>query len=856
MRRVALRGLLARKLRSVLTAIAIVLGVAMVSGTLVLTDTIDKAFDSIFSSSYEQTDAVISGTKLVEWSQTGKAQISPDVLRKVRALPEVEAAAGTILDISGDANQAKILTKDGEAIQGNNPTFGLGVDPADERFNPFELVEGRWASGGRQVVIDLNTADKYGFHVGERVQVAGEGPVRTYTLTGIARFGDVASLGGATIALFDVATARKVLDKTGFDAVAVAGRDGVATQKLIDSIRTAIPVSAQVRTGAEQAAEDGEGVGEFVTFIRYFLLAFAGIALFVGAFVIFNTLSITVAQRTREFATLRTIGGSRRQVLWSVVLEALVIGFAASLAGLFLGLGLAAGLNALFKALNFDLPTQGLVFAPRTIIVSMIIGVGVTLLAGIFPAIRATRVPPIAAVREGFTLPRGRMARLAPYIAMVVIGIAVVLLGYSLFKDDLGTAQRLISIAVGVLALFVGVAMVSSRLVRPLAAFVGWPATRIGGAAGRLAKGNSTRNPGRTASTAAALMIGIALVTFVAVLASGIKSSNSDAIKKQVKAEYVLTAQDGFSPFVTSAGDAVGRSPDAQFTTSVRSGLGKADGESGYVTGIEPGAIAQAYTFDWKQGSNAVLAEMGQNGAIIDKSFADDKNLKVGDQFPLLTPDGDTTQLVVKGIYEPPPFFPLLGSVSITQSLFDSIYERPQNSFVFVDVNGEPTPATTASLDAAVTDFPDAKVLTREGWIQQQNQDFDNFLNLLYVLLALSVVVSIFGMVNTLVLTVFERTRELGMLRAVGMTRRQARRMVRHESIITALIGAALGLPLGIFLALLMTRALSEFNLQIAIPVTQLVVFSIVAVIVGVLAAIFPARRAARLNVLRALQYE
>jgi putative ABC transport system permease protein len=251
-----------------------------------------------------------------------------------------------------------------------------------------------------------------------------------------------------------------------------------------------------------------------------------------------------------------------------------------------------------------------------------------------------------------------------------------------------------------------------------------------------------------------------------------------------------------------------------------------------------------------------VLAEMGQNGAIIDKTFAEDKNLKVGDQFPLLTPDGDTTQLVVKGIYEPPPFFPILGSVSITQSLFDSIYERPQNSFVFVDVNGEPTAATTASLDAAVKDFPDAKVQTREGWIQAQNKDFDNFLNILYVLLALSVVVSIFGMVNTLVLTVFERTRELGMLRAVGMTRRQARRMVRHESIITALIGAALGLPLGIFLALLMTRALSEFNVQIAIPVTQLVVFAIVAVVVGVLAAIFPARRAARLNVLRALQYE
>jgi putative ABC transport system permease protein len=334
------------------------------------------------------------------------------------------------------------------------------------------------------------------------------------------------------------------------------------------------------------------------------------------------------------------------------------------------------------------------------------------------------------------------------------------------------------------------------------------------------------------------------------------KKSNEDAIKQQVEAEYVLTAQDGFSPFVTTAGDAVRQSPDTTFATSVRSGLGEADGTDGYVTGIEPGAIAQAYNFDWVDGSDAVLGQMGRDGAIIAKDFAEDKNLQIGDTFPLLTPDGNRTELVVKGIYEPPPFFPLLGIVSITQSLYDSIYERPQDSFVFVDVNGEPTDATTASLDAAVKDFPDAKVQTRDGWIEQQNQDFNDFLSMLYVLLALSVIVSIFGMVNTLVLSVFERTRELGMLRAVGMTRRQVRRMVRHESIITALIGAALGLPLGIFLALLMTKALSQFNVQIAIPVSQLVVFAIVAIIVGMVAAIFPARRAARLNVLRALQYE
>jgi putative ABC transport system permease protein len=410
--------------------------------------------------------------------------------------------------------------------------------------------------------------------------------------------------------------------------------------------------------------------------------------------------------------------------------------------------------------------------------------------------------------------------------------------------------------AAGVILLFFGVAGISSKLVKPIAALVGWPATRIGGAAGKLAKANSLRNPGRTASTAAALMIGIALVTFVAVFASGMKQSNRGAIEDQVKAEYVVTAQDGFSPFVAQAGEAVKQSPDAEFATSVRSDLAKADGESGYLTGIEPDAIATAYNFDWKAGSDATLQELGSNGAIVSKDLADKKNLVVGDQITILTPNGTQSPFFVKGIYEPPPFFPMLGSVSIAKSAFDRLYERPRNSFVFVDVPGEPTAATTASLEAAVANFPDTKVQTREGWIDQQDQDFNSFLNLLYILLALSVIVSIFGMVNTLILSVFERTRELGMLRAVGMTRRQARRMIRHESIITALIGAALGLPLGIFLALLMTKALSQFNIEIAIPAKQLVIFAIVAIVVGILAAILPARRAAKLNVLRALQYE
>jgi putative ABC transport system permease protein len=407
-----------------------------------------------------------------------------------------------------------------------------------------------------------------------------------------------------------------------------------------------------------------------------------------------------------------------------------------------------------------------------------------------------------------------------------------------------------------VLLLFVGVAMISSRLVVPIAAIVGLPAKAIGGAAGRLARGNSVRNPGRTASTAAALMIGVALVTFVATLANGMKASNRDAIEEQVKADYVVTAQDGFTPFVAAAGDSVANSPDAELVANVRSDLGKLKGESIYVTGFEPDRILQAYDFDWKEGDDAVAQNLGDDEAIVDAKFAEDNGIAVGDTVSVLVASGETIDYEVTGLYEPPPFYPLLGAVSLTTSAFDEAYERPRNQFTFVNVPGAPTDATTASLERAVVDYPDAKIQTREAWITQQDEDFNQFLIMLYVLLALAVIVSVFGMVNTLVLSVYERTRELGMLRAVGMTRRQARRMVRHESVITALIGAALGLPLGIFLAGLVTAALGQFDLRFSVPWDQLVLFAAVAVVVGIVAAIMPARRAARLNVLRALQYE
>jgi putative ABC transport system permease protein len=854
--RFALRSLAGRKLRTSLTALAIVLGVAMMSGAYVLTDTIDKAFDAIFVDSYAGTDAVVTGKDAgisFEGESAEAPPIPEETLERVRAVDGVEVAAGSVQDF-----QTKLLRPDGEEIDtGGAPSLAFGIDTAPEydRFNPLNLVEGRWPSGGEEVVVDEGVADDEDLKLGDRIGVAGLGPAQMFRVVGLARYGEVSSLGNVTFAIFDVATAQRLLDKEGeLDAVQAAARDGVTPEQLTQRIQAALGDDVTVRTGVEEADEQSSEIATFTTIIRYFLLSFAGIALFVGAFVIFNTLSITVAQRMREFATLRTLGASRRQVLRSVILEALVIGLSASIVGLFGGLGLAVGLNELFKALSLDLPQTDTVFATRTIVVSLLVGTLVTLVAGLFPAIRATRVPPIAAVREGATMPRGRFARFTPYIAGVILALAILSLGYGNLADDLAVGDRFALLGIGVLALFVGVAMFSSRLVRPLVRVVGIPARRVGGAAGKLAEGNAQRNPGRTAATAAALMIGIALVTFVSVLANGLRVSNSDAIERQIQADLIVTSQDGYSEFPAAVGDAVDDAEGVQTVSNVRQDIAEVDGGGANLTGLDA-RIDDVYDFRWEEGSDEVLTSLGSDGAVLPDNVAEDHDLAVGDSFGVLTPDNQRRDFVVRAIYEGSPFYPLLGSASISQEAFDDLYERPRNRFTLLNVTGDP-PAAKPSVEQSLEGFPDTRLLTRPEWIEKEDKEIQEFLLLLYVLLALSVIISLFGMVNTLALSVFERTRELGMLRAVGMTRRQTRRMIRHESVITALIGAALGLPLGIVLAALVTRALGQYDIRFDLPLGQLIVLVVVSVFAGLLAAITPARRAAKLDPLRALQYE
>ncbi len=857
--KVSLRGLAGRKLRAVLTGIAIVLGVAMISGTYILTDTVQRAFNNLLVDSYAGTDAVVTGKGLdisVEGEKPPPPPVDASLLEVVRGVEEVALATGSVLD----EQNTKILTAEGEAENSEGwPTLGFGIDtdPALARFNPLNLFEGRWPTSEDEVVIDVGTADKRGYAVGDTVEISTLQPKQPFEIVGVAKYGEVDSLGGISFAVFTIPAAQELLGREGqYDAISVAAKEGRLGGAARRRDRARAAGDAEVVSASAEAEEQADEVSEFTSIFRYFLLAFGAIALFVGAFVIFNTFSITVAQRTREFATLRTIGASRRQILGSVILESLVIGFLASLVGLGLGVVLAEGIEALFGSLGVDLPSADRVFATRTIVVSLVVGIGITLLAGLFPAIRATRVPPISAVREGATLPHGRFHRFTPWIAGLVVVGSLLLLARAMFTDELGTSDRLLSIAGGVLLLFLGVAMLSSHLVKPIAAIVGTPARRAGGAAGRLASGNSVRNPSRTASTAAALMIGIALVAFIATLTNGMKASNREAIEEQVAADYVVTSLDGYTPFVAAAGDALAASPVPELVTSVRTEAGQVNGDTAEIGGIEPDTIAEAYIFDWTDGDDSVLATLGTTKAVVSSNWAEDHGISVGDSLTIRSIADKMADVTVAGTFEPAPFYPLLESVNVSTELFDSLYERPRNRWTWANVAGESTDTTRAQMEASLSGYPDTQLETRQEWIDREDADFNEFISFLYVMLTLAVFVSIFGMINTLVLSVYERTREIGMLRAIGMTRRQVRRMIRQESIITALIGAAIGLPLGIFLAALVNRALSEYDVRFSIPWTQLIVLTIVAIVIGILAAIMPARRAAKLDPLQAIAYE
>ena len=535
------------------------------------------------------------------------------------------------------------------------------------------------------------------------------------------------------------------------------------------------------------------------------------------------------------------------------MIESLVIGILASVVGLFLGLALARGLFWLFDQVGFTLPNSGLLLEARTVIVALVVGVLVTLIASLRPALRATRVPPIAAVREGATLPPGRFARWRPVFSALLALIGFALVAFALFGSGLSTTAILISMGIGALCVFLGVAFFSSQLVVPLAHVLGGPAASIAGAPGVLARDNSMRNPQRTASTAAALMIGLALVTLVAMLAQAILNSFFGAVDKIWATDYAITAQNNYSPIPTTVSEPLRGVPGVTAVVGVRAGEARFLDQDHSLSAVDPRA-SKVFKLDWTAGSQSVMDNLGPDGAFTDKDFAKKHQLAVGSPVEILVPTGTRKTVRIKGIFDPPAGGSPFGVVTISSATFDRLFQQPKNLFVFVTINGGVTDANTQRLDKALTAFPNAKLQDQQEFKDNQASGLKQVLNVLYVLLALSIIVSLFGIINTLVLSVFERTREIGMLRAVGTTRWQVRWMITLESVVTSLMGAAIGIALGVILAVLLIIRV-DF-LVLAWPIGSLVVFAIAAIIVGLIAAILPARRAAKLNVLEALQYE
>ncbi len=885
--RFTLRGLLTRKLRSSLIAVAIVLGVAMISGTYVLTDTINGSFDSLYQQIYKGTDAYITGNSVVKNDYSG-AGITPSfpqsVLARVKAIGDVKAASGSV-----GSGSCSIVGKNGKVIAtGGAPNLGFSVDPSVPELNTLSLVSGSWPKAG-EVVIDKAAAKKGDYKTGDMIGILTNGPVRKMRLSGIVSFGSSNGIMGATLAGFDLATAQQLFDRQGkLDSIQAVAKPGVSPERLVRELRGALPSSVTVRTGQQEISKAVSDTSKQISAFQYFLLAFAGIALFVGSFVIINTLSITVAQRTREFATLRTLGGSRVQVLASILTEAAIIGILASITGLFFGLGLAIGLMRLFEKLGLELPKNAMVIEPRTVIVSLVVGVVVTVVASARPALRATRVPPIAAVREGASLPPSRFHRFRTpgALSLTALGFSLLLVG--LFANGLTTKEILLAIGGGAVFVFIGVSLVIARVVKPIARVVSplgtlavavlsivvWPFSLLfwlarralrrkpefpgivpDRAMNRLALENSGRNPERTASSAAALMIGLALVTLVAVLTSSLIGSFKGAVDSIFTGDYALTPvnTNSMTGIPVASAQAVARVPNVEAISSVRAGFALVYGKNAMVSAID-GQPSRVFRLKWKAGSQSTLDSLGATGAVVSDAFAKSHHLKVKSALKVVSPAGKQLNLKVAGIFKPPTGGSPFGEVTFSAKTFDANFQDPSNMYSLLKMKGGETEANSKALDKALAGFPNTQAQTRKQFVDTQIASLNPILMVLYVLLIFSVFISVVGIIVMLLLTVYERTRELGMLRAIGITQRQTRRMIRHEGVITALIGAALGIALGLVFGVFLVRRMPYVTFTL--PTGELIICGIAAVIIGVVAAILPARRAAKLNVLEALQYE
>jgi len=842
--RFSLRNLLANKLRLLLTLASVVVGVAFVSGTFVLSDTMVKAFDELYTGLTSGTDVVVRAESAYDADiTTTGGQLRPldeSVVETVRGVDGVEVAEGAV------SGFALVIDRHGDAVQpGGAPTFGTTIH-ADRRLSGAGRIrEGHAPSGPGEVVIDAQTVAKAGFRVGDDVDIVFEDGRRTFTLVGVVGFGESDSILGATLAGFDLSTSQLVLGKEGLvDEVDVLAADGVDAQVLQQRIDAVLPDGAEAVTG-EQVAEDGtaavrDAMGIFTTV----LLVFAGVALLVGTFVIWNTFNVLVAQRRREVALMRAVGATRRQVLGGVLVEAASIGLVAGLVGLLSGVGLAVAIRSLLKVAGIEIPTTSPAVETRTVVVGVAVGLVVTTVAAVLPAWAAARVSPMEALRP--VVPAGRgSGRLRHTAGWLVTGAGAA----AIFACSLVGNQRWWTvIAAG--TTFLGLVFVGPSLARGLARL--FSHGRRGGG-WRMAAQNIGRNSRRAAATALALTIGLTVVAAVAVTASSLKDSVSEAVSGGNRSDLILEPAGTGMGISSSIADLLRAREDVQDVVELREWGASVEGHDALVTALDTAGLDQVIDLGVETGS---LGSLGPGRVLVSTSAARDLGVRAGDTVDVIFPESGPRTLEVAGTFSKGSLINATYVISMPD--FEAnVVSRLDAAILMTSAPGVDPGVAKTAIEAAVADYPNVTVNTPDDITRKARQSVDQLLGIVTALLLLAVVVAILGIVNTLALSVVERTRELGLLRAVGGTRRQVRAVIRRESVLMSLLGALTGTALGTACGVALARALVDEGITtVSVPTTTLLVYLAVAVAVGVLAALGPARRASRVDVLRALTAE
>jgi putative ABC transport system permease protein len=841
-----IRNILGHKIRLLTTGLAVALGVAFMAGTLVLTATIKQTFQELFADAYAKTDAMVRSESSFEANGLEqRARIDESLVGVLARVEGVRKAQG---DVWG---YAQVVDRDGEPI--GQPGAGpptIGANWSDEALNTWDLVAGTGPTTDEQVVLDKAVAEEAGYAIGDRITVLVTGAPIQVTVSGIATIGGADSPGGASFVMFTTRAAQEHVGEIGkVDSVSLAASKGVSEEQLVERVRAVLPSGLEAVTGATVTKENQDAMAAALGFFNQFMLVFALVALLVGGFMIFNTFFITVAQRTRQHALLRAVGASKRQVLVSILGEALAIGIVASVVGLAAGVGVAAGLKALLGAFGVDLPAGGVVLGMRTMAVSFSAGVLVTVVAAVSPARKAGKVPPVAAMRDVETSSSGYGSKERVIIGLVVLSAGVASLLYGLLATP---SNALAVVGAGALLVFFGVSILGRTVSLPMSRVIGLPLPRLRGISGHLARENAMRNPKRTAATASALMIGVGLVAFITIFAASTKTSFSKTVDRAFTGDFIVTAAGqmgggGVSPDLTNR---LRELPEVETAAGIRAGMAKIDGS---VTQILAADRATFDVFDVKPLAGSV-DRLGADSIAVFEDVAKREGLKVGDRVPVeftMTGSQALTVALIYGENQP------AGDWLLGVKAFEANYPPASQVDIQVFVKAADGVSSTAALAAVQREadgYPGSKVLDQTEYKEQQLAFVDQMLGLVYALLALAILIALLGIGNTLALSIIERTRELGLLRAVGMTRAQLRSTIRWESVMIAVQGTLLGLLVGIFFGWALVTAMADEGLNtFTLPVVSLAVVVMVAAFAGVVAAILPARRAARMDVLQAV---